>query len=271
MRLSRLTFDSSGRCVKVPGQSQIPSGANIRVYPVIEQWGLVWIWMGDPSMVHSASIPDWHFLDQPDWYARGEHLYVKCNYQLITDNLLDLSHLTFVHPRTLGSAAKLDQVQIKNEITPNSVTNSRWLIGIEPPPTYARGNFKGNVDRWQITNFQPPAFVQLDAGAAATGTGAPDGNFGDAIGVHTFNAMTPETVKTTHYFWAIAQKRAPQDENLADSIFRDIQKTVQGILLPSEIEPPIVRGSRDREVGKWQKNNGQKKFSAGRRSVVRHW
>jgi phenylpropionate dioxygenase-like ring-hydroxylating dioxygenase large terminal subunit len=222
-----MTFDCAGKCIKVPGQSQIPSGADIHLYPIIEQWGFVWIWMGDPSLANSAAIPNWHFLDRPDWYARGEHLYVKCNYQLIVDNLLDLSHLTFVHSQTLGSTAKLDQVQIKNEISSDSITNTRWLIDIEPPPTYARGNFKGNVDRWQITNYQPPGFVSLDAGAAATGTGAPDGNFGDAIGLRTFNAMTPETDKTTHYFWALAQNRSPQDENLTNSIFHDIQRTVQ--------------------------------------------
>jgi phenylpropionate dioxygenase-like ring-hydroxylating dioxygenase large terminal subunit len=222
-----LTFDCAGRCIKVPGQSHIPSGADIRPYPIIEQWGFVWIWMGDPSLANSAALPDWRFLNHPDWHARGEHLYVKCDYQLIIDNLLDLSHLTFVHSHTLGSTSKLDQVQINNELSGDCITNTRWLIDIEPPPTYARGNFKGNVDRWQITNYQPPAFVSLDAGAAATGTGAPNGNLGSAIGLRTFNAMTPETDNTTHYFWAIAQNYTPQDENLADLVFQDIQRSVQ--------------------------------------------
>jgi phenylpropionate dioxygenase-like ring-hydroxylating dioxygenase large terminal subunit len=119
-----MTFDCAGKCIKVPGQSQIPSGADIRQYPIIERWGFVWIWMGDPSLANSAALPDWHFLNHPDWYARGEHLYVKCNYQLIIDNLLDLSHLTFVHSHTLGSTAKLDQVQIKNEFSGDSITNT---------------------------------------------------------------------------------------------------------------------------------------------------
>ncbi|MGO9264924.1 MAG: hypothetical protein ACLQBA_08570 [Candidatus Binataceae bacterium] len=178
-------------------------------------------------MADAASITDWRLLGDPHWEARGERLRVSCNYQLITDNLLDLSHLTFVHPRTLGSAAKLDEVQIKNEVAENSVTIARWLIDIEPPPTYARGGFKGHVDRWQITRFQPPAFVSLYAGAADTGTRAPDGNPRGGIGLHTFNGMTPETEKATHYFWAIAQDRAPATEKLADAIFHDIQKTVQ--------------------------------------------
>jgi vanillate monooxygenase len=153
-----------------------------------------------------------------------EKLLVNCAYKLIIDNLLDLSHLAFVHPRTLGTAAKLDEVQIQNKISEDSVTVAHWLIDIEPPPTYARGGFKGNVDRWQITSFEPPAFVSLYAGAADTGAGAPEGNLDGGIGLHTFNAMTPETDTTTHYFWAIAQDRAAQTENLTDSIFGGFRK-----------------------------------------------
>jgi phenylpropionate dioxygenase-like ring-hydroxylating dioxygenase large terminal subunit len=222
-----ITFDCAGRCIKVPGQAQIPSGADVRNYPIVEQWGLVWIWMGDPAAANRGSIPDCHWLDDPEWDANGELLHVECNYKLIIDNLLDLSHLAFVHPGTLGSSAKLDDVQIENEISEKSVTISRWLIDIAPPPTYARGGFKGNVDRWQITNFQPPAFVSLYAGAADTGSGAREGNPRARIGLHTFNLMTPETEKTTHYFWSIAQRREIDGENLTTAIFHDIQKTVQ--------------------------------------------
>ncbi len=221
-----LTFDRGGRCVRLPGEARAPRSADIRSYPTLERWGLVWIWMGDTAP-DTRMLPDWTFLDDPDWYARGEHLQVKCNYQLITDNLLDLSHVTYVHSRTLGSAAKLDEVQIRNEFAANSIVNSRWLIDIAPPPTYARGAFKGNVDRWQITKFEPPAFLALDAGAAATGSGAPQGDFSHAIGLRTFNAMTPETAGTCHYFWSLAQRRAPLDQKLDDAIFEDIRITVQ--------------------------------------------
>jgi phenylpropionate dioxygenase-like ring-hydroxylating dioxygenase large terminal subunit len=222
-----LTFDCTGKCVKVPGQAHIPSGADIRTYPIIEQWGFIWIWMGDASLADPSAITDWRLLGDPEWDVKGERLYLNCDYQLIVDNLLDLSHLAFVHPHTLGSSAKLNEVQISNEITEDSVINSRWLLDIAPPPTYARGNFKGNVDRWKITTFRPPAFLSLFAGAAATGSGAPQGNFSEAIALNTFNAMTPETAKTTHYYWAIAQKRAERPQHMIDSMFGDIQKTVQ--------------------------------------------
>ena len=222
-----LVFDCSGQCIKVPGQAQVPPGAGIRTYPIVERWGLVWIWMGDPALADPATTTDFHWLDDPDWGAKGERLHINCNYKLMIDNLLDLSHLTFVHPRTIGTAANVDKVQITNEIAEDSVTITRWLIDIEPPPTYARAGFKGNIDRWQILNFQPPAFVNLYAGAADTGTGAPQGNRRGGVGLRNINAMTPETERTTHYFWGISQDRNPKDSDATEAIFREIQNTMQ--------------------------------------------
>jgi phenylpropionate dioxygenase-like ring-hydroxylating dioxygenase large terminal subunit len=222
-----LLFDCQGRCLKVPSQSHVPAGAVLRTFPTVEQWGFVWIWMGNPELADIDLVPSCTWFDHPDWDTRGERLRVKCHYQLIIDNLLDMTHLPFVHPHTIGSAAKLAEVQVKNEITENSVTNSRWWMDVEPPPTYARGTFKGNVDRWQISRFLPPAFTSLDAGAAETGSGAFDGDFSRAISVHTLNVMTPETETTTHYYWAIAQNRRTKSEQLREGFFRDIQRSVQ--------------------------------------------
>jgi len=219
-----MTFDCAGRCVRIPSQARIPAAAHLRTYPVVERHGFAWIWMGDPARADAAAIFDAHLLDDPAWDARGERLHVNCDYRLIIDNLLDLSHIAFVHPHTLGSSARLDEVEVKNTITETSVINERWLTDIAPPPTYARGNFRGNVDRWQITNFEPPACLGLHAGAAATGSGGLCSS--KKIGLHTFNILTPETEKTTHYYWAIAQDRG-QVGGLTDRIFQDVQKTVQ--------------------------------------------
>jgi vanillate O-demethylase monooxygenase subunit len=222
-----MVFDCHGQCLKVPSQTHVPVGAVIGIYPIVERWGFVWIWMGEPALADPESVPALTWFDHPDWDARGEHLHVKCHYQLIVDNLLDMTHLPYVHPHTLGSATKLAEVRVKNEITDDSVINSRWLVDVEPPPTYARGTFKGNVDRWQISRFLPPAFTTLDAGAADTGSGAFEGDFSRAISVHTLNVMTPETANTTHYYWGIAQDRSTKSEQLREAFFRDIQRSVQ--------------------------------------------
>ena len=61
-----LVFDCSGHCVKVPGQAQVPSAPISERYPIVEHWGMVWIWMGDPALADPATITDFHWLDDPD-------------------------------------------------------------------------------------------------------------------------------------------------------------------------------------------------------------
>ena len=97
-----LQFDRAGDCVAVPGQIAIPPGARVPAYPLVERDRFVWIWMGDADRMDPADIPAFHWLDHPDWRAKPSYLHIRCNYQLLIDNLLDLSHLPFVHPTTLG-------------------------------------------------------------------------------------------------------------------------------------------------------------------------
>jgi phenylpropionate dioxygenase-like ring-hydroxylating dioxygenase large terminal subunit len=148
-----LLFDCSGKCVKVPGQGQAPAAAGIRTYPLVERWGWIWIWMGDAALADETPLADFHWLDDPAWGAKAERLYIKSDYRLILDNLLDLTHLTFVHAGTIGTAANVEKARVKNDLAEKSVTVTRWMIDIEPPPTYARAGFIGNIDRWQILNF----------------------------------------------------------------------------------------------------------------------
>jgi phenylpropionate dioxygenase-like ring-hydroxylating dioxygenase large terminal subunit len=220
-----LIFDSGGNCVKIPGQNQIPERGGIRKYPLIERSGWIWIWMDDLALAGESDLVDFHWLDDPAWDAKSELLHIKCDYRLILDNLLDLSHLTFVHPGTIGTPANVDRAQVTNELAEDAVTVTRWLIDIEPPPTYARAGFKGNIDRWQIIRFEPPAFVNLYAGATDTGTGAPQGGRRGGIGLRNLDAITPETDTSSHYFWAIAQDRAPDDRAATESMLQEIHKT----------------------------------------------
>jgi len=160
---------------------------------------------GDPAQANPDTIPDYHWFDDPAWGAKGEYLHVKSNWQLIVDNLLDLTHLAFVHGTTIGNSALVDQANVKVTRTQDSVTVTRWIIDAPPPPTFVKaGKFSGNVDRWQIINFAPPAYLRLDVGATPTGTGAPQGKRVGGIGMRNLNAITPETESTSHYFWGQA-------------------------------------------------------------------
>ena len=199
-----LCYDTSGACVKVPGQPSVPPGARVKSYPMVERYKWVWIWMGDPALADPATITDFHWFDDPAWGAAQRYLHVKGNWQLVVDNLMDLTHLAFVHATTIGTRALVD-AKVKVDRTPDDVTVTRWTIDSPAPPTFVKaGGFTSNVDRWQIVHFTPPSFVRLDVGATPTGTGAPEGRRVGGIQMRNLNAMTPETETTTHYFYGQA-------------------------------------------------------------------
>lgn len=219
-----LRFDKTGACVRIPGQESIPPTARVKTYPVIERYRWVWIWMGDPAQADPSTIPDYHYLDSPDWGAKGTYIHVKANWQLIVDNLLDLTHLAFVHESTIGNAAVAENADVRVKRTQGGVLVTRWMIDKPAPPTYVKaGNFTTNVDRWQFIDFLPPAFLRLSVGATPTGTGAPDGNFVDGINMRNLNAITPETETTSHYFWAQAHDFDVRNAALTDMIFEQVK------------------------------------------------
>ena len=201
-----LQYDETGACVRIPGQSTIPPGCAVRSYPVVERYQWVWVWMGDPALADPDDIEDFHWMDHPDWRAKGELIHLEANYKLLVENLLDLSHLSFIHPTTLGTDA-VAETPMKHERGDSHVTVTRWVMDSTPPPFFQKaGGFAPDqkVDRWQHITWTPPAFVRLDVGAAVAGTGAPEGDRSQGFTMRNLNAITPETDKTTHYFWAQA-------------------------------------------------------------------
>lgn len=98
-----LQFDTSGACIKIPSQDRIPPSAKVKAFPVIEKNHWVWIWLGDPAKADPALIEDFHWMDDPEWRFGGSSLHVEANYLLLVENLLDTTHLPFLHPESLGT------------------------------------------------------------------------------------------------------------------------------------------------------------------------
>src|SRR5260370_15241239 len=97
-----LKYDINGQCVEVPGQSVIPRGAKVRSYPVHEKWGVVWIWMGEPAKADAAKVPNLYWLADPKWSATPGYIHLRSNYQFLIDNLLDLTHVSYLHRKTFA-------------------------------------------------------------------------------------------------------------------------------------------------------------------------
>ena len=200
-----LLYNPDGKCIEVPGQNVVPPEASVRIYPVAERYNLVWVWMGNPEQVDTATIPNLHWLDDPNFLTKPGYLHLAYSYQLMKDNLLDLSHLTFLHSQTIGAPGNAETAA-KVERSGNSVTVSRWMMDIPPSPTWKQlGIFDGNVDRCQIVNWKlGPSTVSIDLSGAPAGTGGPNGVRGNGIEMYNLSIVTPETRNSSHYLWSQA-------------------------------------------------------------------
>ncbi len=218
-----LKFDASGQCIEAPAQQRIPPQARVRAFPVVERNRWIWIWMGDPEAADPALIPDTHWLADPAWRSLDGYIHYDVNYLLIADNLLDFSHLPFVHPTTLGGSEDYAAAQPRVERLEDGVRITRWTLNTEAPP-FAKQvkNWPGNVDRWNIYNFTIPAILLMDSGMAPTATGAPEGQRIDAAEFRGCQALTPETENSTHYFFAHPHNFAIDNPEVTRSIHQSV-------------------------------------------------
>ena len=116
-----LVFNSEGRCVFMPSQKTINPAARVRSYPVVDRHRFVWVWTGDPALADPDKIPDLHWNDDPEWAGDGKVIHLEAGYKLIVDNLMDLTHETFVHGASIGQRS-IAEVPFEVTHGPDSAT-----------------------------------------------------------------------------------------------------------------------------------------------------
>ena len=208
-----LRFDCSGRCVKVPGTDNIPAAALVRAFPLENRYGLLWIWMGEPAGAARQAIhhiPHW---DDPTWGRnQGEAMTMACNYLHITDNLLDPSHVSWVHQSSFGNA-DYQETKVDTLVAENGITVSRWMHDLAPAPFYEPFlKFKGNCDRKQQYEVRFPSHAFIRAIFTPPGSGGDDQALHqDAFIMDSYNFMTPIDASNTRYYWFQMRNFAPGD------------------------------------------------------------
>jgi phenylpropionate dioxygenase-like ring-hydroxylating dioxygenase large terminal subunit len=221
-----LKYDVGGQCVEVPGQTHVPRGAKVKSYPVYEMWNVVWIWMGDPAKADPSNIPEMPWLADPNWTTTPGYIHLKSNYQFLVDNLLDITHVTYVHKNTLSGDPREVAIPPKTERMPDGVRVGRWMIDFNPPPLFAKaGNFEGKVDRWQFSTWKPPSIVYLDVGCAKTGTGAPEGDRSQGISIWSSHLITPETETSSHYMFSYSRNFRLGDQEMSTLLYEGSKAT----------------------------------------------
>ena len=217
-----LQMGDDGKTVAMPGQ-RVRGFPPIRKFPVVERHGFIWIWPGDAALADPAAIHPLPWAENPEWAYGGGLYHVGCDYRLMIDNLMDLTHETYVHATSIGQP-EIDEAPSTTTVEGNVVTTARHMQNISAPPFWRmalRGNGLADdvpVDRWQICRFTPPSHVMIEVGVAHAGHGgyaAPNEHKASSIVV---DFITPETETSIWYFWGMARHFKPGDAELTTSI-----------------------------------------------------
>jgi len=223
-----LVFDTTGRCVAIPGQKQIPQDAQVRSYPTIERDELVWLWMGDPALADPARIVDFPYHNYPAHWPNKHAVYpINGNYMLMVDNLMDLTHLGYLHARTVGGNPGAHvEADMKTVRTPTGLKFTRWMRNSLPPPSYVKAaGFQGRVDRCQEFEFVAPSTILQWTGATDAGTATDNPQRDFRFQFRLFHGLTPQTETSCFYFWSAANGYRQNDPEATEQLYREIAPT----------------------------------------------
>jgi vanillate O-demethylase monooxygenase subunit len=203
-----LKFDADGACVDNPFFEKLPK-TQLRTFPTAESDGIVWFWPGDADHADEAAIPDFSAL-----FVEGQgdpltgHLPMNAPYEFGTDNLMDLSHIEFVHKGSFAGRGVIFAGE-HEVVTEGTRLHSNWWMPGVPAPGHTRGVYPPEMltDHWLEMRWDPPASMLLEIGACPAG----DERAGGVI-VQQAHILTPETSESTHYFWATTRPGPPSDE-----------------------------------------------------------
>ena len=208
-----LRFDATGRCVDAATQDAIPPRACVRSYPAQDRYGLLWLWFGDPALAVAQPIIDIPHHDSPHWHlTTGDRMAVACHYLLLVDNLLDPSHVAWVHRGSFAGAGT-DKTPLQMDVGPDGVASWRWLLGQPPPPFYAPlVKFEGPADRLQRYEVRYPSMAINQSIYTPAGQGGP-GMVDSALvyRMTSYNFLTPVDQGHTLYFWLQHRNTDPDD------------------------------------------------------------
>lgn len=228
-----LRFDRTGQCVHNPhGDRKIPDRARVRSYPLVERHGALWIWMGAPEAACESMIPDFSVLARPDVVSSHDYLKVNANYELVTDNLLDLSHVEFLHPFLANpNFAERSRRDVKQE--GSTIWAYMWNDN-EPVTPLLRLIWDGEEDSGDLRShmrWTAPSNLLLEVGITYRGASPDVGPF-----MPSAHLLTPETELSTHYFWAMGRNRRQDDADLTRAIHEGVANA-----FATEDEPMIAR------------------------------
>jgi len=193
-----LAFDRGGHCIHSPFSERLPKGATVRSWPTVERDGIVWLWPGSDAAPDETLVPDFGIIQAGGFPPISGYMPMNAAYEFATDNLMDLSHIEFVHRGSFAGAGVIfaGEHQIRQD---GDRLHSNWWMPNVPAPGHTYGVYERGMptDHWLDMRWDAPASMLLEIGATPVGEER-------AVGVilHQAHIITPETDTTAHYFWA---------------------------------------------------------------------
>ncbi len=211
-----LKFGPDGVCTERPGGAdENPAPICVKAYPAVENYGYVWLWMGAAERADEGLIPDFSFITDPDYKCEQGYLHVKCHHELLTDNLLDLSHVNYLHPQVASTShwtewdnrVTVDGNTVWSRLSrPNQVPGVIQRMMWDSPSE--RGDGRGDV-RWDAPSvlFANTAITEVGADIDSTGLQTPSAHL-----------LTPETATSSHYFWVTGRNAKKDEQKITDML-----------------------------------------------------
>lgn len=211
---------ADGKCVEIPGQATIPERACLRPFPVVEKDNWVWVWMGDPAKADPALIPYAVGPSHPDFNIKTSKMQVDTNYRWEISNLADLSHITWIHPNTVGGSLQYTTAKPKHEVFARGMKTEFWVRNCEPAGA-ARHLFppEARFDIcFQITHTIPCTWVlhyrMFTAGTKTEGES--DGQL--LLDTWSSQAVTPRDEDSVDYYYAWGASKATDFPGASDML-----------------------------------------------------
>jgi len=256
-----MLFNAEGQAVEIPGQDVIPSQARVRTYPVAERHGWIWVWMGDTDEADESLIPSFVGLDHPDYCLGHGQLDYAAEARLISDNLLDFSHISYVHAQSFDLGSQFAETRAKITPLERGIRYERWM---ENFAKNAASQDDTPADSYMSYDYLLPGILILRVASFAPGTaqrvgyGAPP-DIAEAVRdvLVSSQAVTPTGDKTTRYFYCHGIHRRFGDAALRDAMLDVVRKAfgedkvmieAQQRVIDGTPEPKVMATTQDRAV-----------------------
>ncbi len=219
-----MTFNCEGKCVRIPGQENVPASAYVDTYKIHEKHDIVWIWMGEADRADIEDIFDLPQFTNAGWHAhQGDLLHLNSHYLNVAENLVDPAHVSFVHPTTLGNAAS-ENVPVHVSTSGEVIVAWRWIRDSPPIGFFQKfGGFEGNVDRWHYYYLHMPCIAAIDFGSSDAKLNLPEEERDKGVRIFALHFLTPVTADYTIDRWMHLRNAAVGDEEASkqmDAMFK---------------------------------------------------